>query len=176
MIAVKQALLLALGEALAELAPGQAATVAFELPKQAAHGDLACTSAMQLAKPLKQNPRELAQRLVEALGRQAAVQRWVEAMEIAGPGFINLRLSAAARQAVIGEVLAAGDSFGQQPPNGLRVLIEFVSANPTGPLHVGHARNAALGDYCLFSKLSCLPRGSALASENRVVCLRHGRL
>ena len=148
MIEAKQSLLLALGEALAQIAPGHAATVAFELPKQAAHGDLACTSAMQLAKPLKQNPRELAQRLVEALGRQPAVQRWVETMEIAGPGFINIRLTAAAKQAVVAEVLAAGADFGRpaatQAPR--KVVVEFVSANPTGPLHTGHTRQAALGD------------------------------
>ena len=89
---------------------------AFESPKQAAHGDLACTAAMQLAKPLKQNPRELAQALVDALARRPAVQRWVEAMEIAGPGFINLRLTAAAKQTVVAEVLAAGAAYGRREP------------------------------------------------------------
>jgi len=83
---------------------------------------------------------------VAALQRQPAVQRWVAALEIAGPGFINLRLSAAAKQAVITEVLQEGSRFGVQPANGQRVLVEFVSANPTGPLHLGHARQAALGD------------------------------
>ena len=150
MIAVKQALLGALGEALVELAPGHALTVAFESPKQAAHGDLACTAAMQLARPLKKNPRELAQALVEALGRRPAVQRWVEAMEIAGPGFINLRLTAAARQSVVAEVLAAGAAFGARDLSAdsvrPKVVVEFVSANPTGPLHTGHTRQAALGD------------------------------
>jgi arginyl-tRNA synthetase len=101
---------------------------------------------MQLAKPLKKNPREVAVALVEALGRQGAVARWVEGMDIAGPGFINLRLTNAARQAVVGEILAAGDAFGRRPSNGRRVLVEFVSANPTGPLHTGHTRQAALGD------------------------------
>ena len=101
---------------------------------------------MSLARALKKNPRELAQALVDALNRQAAVQRWVQALEIAGPGFINLRLTAAAKQAVVGEVLAAGSSFGRKPANGQKVMVEFVSANPTGPLHVGHGRNAALGD------------------------------
>ena len=74
------------------------------------------------------------------------MQRWVQALEIAGPGFINLRLAPAARQAVVAEVLAAGECFGRQPANGRRVMVEFVSANPTGPLHVGHGRQAALGD------------------------------
>jgi arginyl-tRNA synthetase len=74
------------------------------------------------------------------------VQTWVEALEIAGPGFINLRLKPAAKQAVVGEVLAGGSAFGQQAPAAHKVLVEFVSANPTGPLHVGHGRQAALGD------------------------------
>jgi arginyl-tRNA synthetase len=146
MIRVQQELLQALGEVLAELAPEQASPAAFESPKQAAHGDLACTAAMQLAKPLRRNPRELAASLVEALQRKPAVQRWVQAMEIAGPGFINLRLTPAARQQVVAEVLEAGPRFGHRAPCGERVLVEFVSANPTGPLHVGHGRQAALGD------------------------------
>jgi arginyl-tRNA synthetase len=146
MIQVKNDLLAALGAAIAEVVPGATLAPAFELPKQAAHGDFACTAAMPLAKALKKNPREVAGALVEALQRQGAVQRWVEALEIAGPGFINLRLKAAAKQAVVAEVIAAGDAFGRQPAHADRVLVEFVSANPTGPLHVGHARQAALGD------------------------------
>ena len=150
MQAVKQALLQALGQALAELAPGQTLTPAFESPKQAAHGDLACTAAMQLAKPLRRNPRELAQQLVGLLARQPAFAQWVDAMEIAGPGFINLRLKAAAKQAVVAEVLQAGAQYGRPTlPAGeapRKVIVEFVSANPTGPLHTGHTRQAALGD------------------------------
>ena len=146
MIRVQQELLQALGEVLAELAPEHPATAAFESPKQAAHGDLACTAAMQLAKPLRRNPRELAAALVEALQQRAAVQRWVQSMEIAGPGFINLRLTPAARQQAVAEVLEAKARFGHQPARAERVLVEFVSANPTGPLHVGHGRQAALGD------------------------------
>ncbi len=150
MIQAQQELRDALGKAIEQVSPGalaaQTAVAAFELPKQAAHGDLACTAAMPLAKSQKKNPRELAQQLVDALNAQPAVQRWVQALEIAGPGFINLRLKAAAKQAVVSEVLVAGDRFGQQPPGGAKVLVEFVSANPTGPLHVGHGRQAALGD------------------------------
>lgn len=146
MIQAKQELLRALQEALTELAAGADIAAAFESPKQAAHGDLACTAAMQLAKPLKKNPRELAQALIDALGRRAAVQQWVQAMEIAGPGFINLRLKPAAKQAIVAEVLREGDAFGRQPANGQHLMVEFVSANPTGPLHVGHARQGALGD------------------------------
>jgi len=146
MIEAKNELLRALGEALAELVPGATLQPVFENPKQAAHGDLACTAAMQLARPLKKNPRELAQALVEALGRREAVQRWVDAMEIAGPGFINFRLKPAAKQAVVAEVLAGAERFGRQAANGRKLMVEFVSANPTGPLHVGHARQGALGD------------------------------
>jgi len=147
MIQAKQELLQALAAASAEIHPDSTVVPAFESPKQAAHGDLACTLAMQLAKPLRKNPRELAQSLVEALKRQPAVQRWVEGLEIAGPGFINLRLTLAAKQAVVAEVIEAGEHFGRQAsPAAQKVLVEFVSANPTGPLHVGHARQAALGD------------------------------
>ena len=158
MIEAKQELLHALGAALAELGQQAGAggvalpPAAFESPKQAAHGDLAVTAAMALARGLRKSPREVAQGLIEALQRQPAVQRWVQALEVAGPGFINLRLTAAARQAVVAEVLTAGPSYGRQPANGQRVLVEFVSANPTGPLHVGHGRNAALGD-CICNLL-----------------------
>ena len=146
MIQAKQELLQALERALARLAPDAPPAAAFESPKQAAHGDLAITAAMPLARSLKKNPREIAQALVDALRVEPAVQRWVAALEIAGPGFVNLRLTAAARQAVVAEVLAAGDGFGRRAANGRQVMVEFVSANPTGPLHVGHARQAALGD------------------------------
>src|SRR5258706_740180 len=146
MIQAKNDLLAALGAAIAEVAPGGSVAAAFESPKQAAHGDLACTAAMPLAKALKKSPREVAAALVDALKRQAAVQRWVDALEIAGPGFINLRLKAAAKQAIVAEVLDAGLQFGRRAARTDRMLVEFVSANPTGPLHVGHARQAALGD------------------------------
>jgi arginyl-tRNA synthetase len=146
MLQAQQDLLAALAQALDETMPGHGLTPAFESPKQAAHGDLAITSAMPLAKQSKSPPRALAERLVAALQRQPAVQRWVSALEIAGPGFINLRLVPAAKQAVVAEVLAAGSRFGVGPANGQHVMVEFVSANPTGPLHLGHARQAALGD------------------------------
>jgi len=153
MIEAKRELLDALQSALAEVAAGlgdaAAPAAAFESPKQAAHGDLAVTAAMPMARALKRNPREIAAVLVQTLQAQAAVRRWVQALEVAGPGFINLRLTAAARQAVVAEVLAAGAMFGRSSVAGgagQRVMVEFVSANPTGPLHVGHGRNAALGD------------------------------
>ena len=146
MIHAKQELLQALGRALAQLAPDAAPAAVFESPKQAAHGDLAITAAMGLARSLKKNPRDVAQALVDHLQAEPAVQRWVEALEIAGPGFVNVRLKPAARQSVIGEVLVGGACFGHQADSGRHVMVEFVSANPTGPLHVGHARQAALGD------------------------------
>ena len=157
MIQARQELLAALGVAISQVGAGAAVKPAFESPKQAALGDLACTAAMQLAKPLKRNPREVAQALIDALQRQAAVRLWVESLEIAGPGFINLRLKPSARQAVVAEVLAGGPHFGWQTPNQEKVLVEFVSANPTGPLHVGHGRQAALGDaICkLFETQGC---------------------
>ena len=151
MIQAKQELLAALEVAIREVSPGAGVSAIFESPKLAAHGDLACAAALQLAKALGKPPREVAQVLIAALQRQQAVQRCVAAIEIAGPGFINLRLTPAARQAVVAEVLKAGPQFGRRPmPHDAcgdrQLLVEFVSANPTGPLHVGHARQAALGD------------------------------
>jgi len=143
---VKKELLEALAQALDTLLPGAGAKAAFESPKVAAHGDLATTAAMQLAKPLKASPRQLAETLRAELLRTAPFQRWVAALEIAGPGFINIRLKPAAKQAVVRDVLAQCTEFGAQSRRGQRLLVEFVSANPTGPLHVGHGRQAALGD------------------------------
>jgi arginyl-tRNA synthetase len=133
--------------ALAAVVPDAADTpVLLERPKQAEHGDLACNIAMQLAKKLKTNPRQLAERLIEALRAQPAfAEGYVDAVEIAGAGFINLRLSPKTKQAVVARVLAEGASFGRAKATGKRVQVEFVSANPTGPLHVGHGRGAAYG-------------------------------
>ena len=146
MLLVQQELLSELAQALDGLSPGAAARAAFESPKVAAHGDWAITAAMQLAKPLKANPRQVAQRLRDDLLARPGFQRWVQDLEIAGPGFLNLRLHPAAKQQVVREVLQARQAFGCQPARQERVLVEFVSANPTGPLHVGHGRQAALGD------------------------------
>jgi arginyl-tRNA synthetase len=146
MLSVKQELLDALAAGLEKLSPGAGAKAAFESPKVAAHGDFACTAAMQLAKPLKLNPRQVGESLRAELLQLAPYQRWVESIDIAGPGFINIKLRAEAKQQIVREVLATGTHFGEQPANGRRVLVEFVSANPTGPLHVGHGRQAALGD------------------------------
>ncbi|CAB3671042.1 MULTISPECIES: arginine--tRNA ligase [Achromobacter] len=132
--------------AVAQSLPDAVANVLLERPKVAAHGDVATNVAMQLAKPARRNPRELAQAIVDALMAQPGAASLIESAEIAGPGFINLRITAAARQAVIAAVAEQGAAFGRAPRNGEKILVEFVSANPTGPLHVGHARQAALGD------------------------------
>ncbi|HEX8406669.1 MAG TPA: arginine--tRNA ligase, partial [Duganella sp.] len=121
--------------------------VVLERPRDPSHGDVACNIAMQLAKQLKMNPRELATKVVEALLANPAAKGLVESADIAGPGFINLRVSDAAKQAVVKAVLAQGAAYGNSDAGaGKSVIIEFVSANPTGPLHVGHGRQAALGD------------------------------
>ena len=143
---VKQQLLDALAQALEALSPGAGAKAVFESPKVPAHGDLATTAAMQLAKPLKLNPRQLAETLRAKLLESQPYQRWTEALEIAGPGFINIRLTPEAKQQVVPAVLAQGVEFGSQTASGQKMMVEFVSANPTGPLHVGHGRQAALGD------------------------------
>jgi arginyl-tRNA synthetase len=116
-----------------------------ERPKQAEHGDFATNIALQLAKPLGKNPRDVATLIIAQLNK--ALHPSIEGVSIAGPGFINLRLNRANKFKVIADVLAKRDAFGRGDANrNERVLIEFVSANPTGPLHTGHARQAALGD------------------------------
>ncbi|OZI82773.1 arginine--tRNA ligase [Bordetella genomosp. 2] len=132
--------------AVARCLPDAQAQVLLERPKVAAHGDVATNVAMQLAKPARRNPRELAQAVVDALMAETTARTLIESAEIAGPGFINFRITAAARQAVIQAVAEQGEAYGRAAPTGEKVLVEFVSANPTGPLHVGHARQAALGD------------------------------
>ena len=146
MLSVKNELLVALAASLEKLSPGSGDKAAFESPKVAAHGDLATTAAMQLAKPLKLNPRQLAENLKAELLGQVAFVKWVEGIEIAGPGFINIRLKPESKQQIVREVLSQGSQFGYQADNSQHILVEFVSANPTGPLHVGHGRQAALGD------------------------------
>ena len=147
MLSIKKDLLAALTAGLEQLSPGAGDKAAFESPKVAAHGDFACTAAMQLAKSLKQNPRQVAENLRTLLQQAPAFERWVEAIEIAGPGFLNLRLKPAAKQQTIRAVLEEGVAYGTKPANPeQRMVVEFVSANPTGPLHVGHGRQAALGD------------------------------
>lgn len=141
-------------DALKNVAPSFASEldllITLERPKIAAHGDVASNLALQLAKPWRMNPRQLAQQLADSVCAHPRASGLIESADIAGPGFINLKLSAAAKQAVALAVLNETTSFGyayavaEQPAK--RVLLEFVSANPTGPLHVGHGRQAALGD------------------------------
>jgi arginyl-tRNA synthetase len=116
-----------------------------ERPKNAEHGDFATNLALLLAKPLRKNPREIAQALVQALPHS----HFVTKTEIAGAGFINFFMAASAKAAVIEQIFSAGEQFGRSHSGqGRKVMVEFVSANPTGPLHVGHGRGAAVGD-CL---------------------------
>ena len=125
-------------------------TITLERPKSAEHGDFSSNLAMMLAKPLRQNPRAIAESLIAALPKS----EYIAKVEIAGAGFINFFLNAQSQQIVISEILAAGEQFGRNnsghDSNGkpVKVQVEFVSANPTGPLHVGHGRGAAVGD-CL---------------------------
>ncbi len=147
MLSIKNDLLAALAAGLEELSPGAGDKAAFESPKVAAHGDFACTAAMQLAKGLKQNPPQVAEALRVKLLALPAFERWVQDIDIAGPGFINIRLKPEAKQETVRDVLRAAALYGVKPQQGDQaVIVEFVSANPTGPLHVGHGRQAALGD------------------------------
>ena len=115
----------------------------FERTRQKEHGDFACNVAMMLAKPARMNPRKLAEMIVEALPEDPLVNK----IEIAGPGFINLFLNNDAHLRVLSAVLENAENFGLAEANSKqKILVEFVSANPTGPLHVGHGRGAAYGD------------------------------
>ena len=117
--------------------------------KDKAHGDFACNLALMAAKPAGKKPRELAETIVELLAAKADFSQQVSKMEIAGPGFINFFLSQDALTSVVSQVLDAGENFGRSNVGqNEKVQIEFVSANPTGPLHIGHGRGAAVGD-CL---------------------------
>lgn len=119
--------------------------ILLERPKTAQHGDFATNLALALAKPLRQNPRAIAESLVKAL----PASPFVEKVEIAGAGFINFFLNAKAKQSVVSLIGQQGEKFGHNSSgNQQKVQVEFVSANPTGPLHIGHGRGAAVGD-CL---------------------------
>ena len=129
--------------ALASVVPdAQVPALNFERPKQAAHGDFSCNVAMQIAKALRRNPRELATLLCAEIPASPLIRK----VEVAGGGFINFHLFPAARLAAVSEALASGADFGRsEAGGGTPVQVEFVSANPTGPLHVGHGRGAAYG-------------------------------
>ena len=135
----------AVDAALLDVAPGVDVSSTLERPKQSAHGDYATNAALALGKKLKRNPREVAVSLSTRV--IPLLEGVVEKTEIAGPGFLNLFLTDGARQAVVRDVLAQRERYGRgESRRGERVMVEFVSANPTGPLHVGHGRQAALGD------------------------------
>ena len=137
-------------QALREVAPDAIQTeVLIERPKLVVHGDYACNLAMQLAKALRKSPRDIAKALIAALPQSDVIEK----LEIAGAGFINIYITTAAKQSVVRDVLQAAADYGHiQLGAGRKVGVEFVSANPTGPLHVGHGRGAAVGD-CLCSVL-----------------------
>jgi arginyl-tRNA synthetase len=168
--------------------------VVLDRPKQASHGDLACNLALQMAKPLRMSPRDVAQFLVDRVtqldaaaassagavpaadgaaagGLCDAASAMIAGLEIAGPGFINIRLSAPARRAPVAAVLRAGAAYGRSDRGaGAPVVVEYVSANPTGPLHVGHGRAGALGDCPLGAA-----RGQRLEGAARVLLQRRRR-
>lgn len=133
--------------ALRQLGAPENTEVTLERPRQAANGDLACTSALQLAKAMKKNPRQIAASLVEILSADPEFKGLVKDISIAGPGFINMTYASGAKQGVVKTVLEMGKEYGHSAKNaGKSILLEYVSANPTGPLHLGHARQGALGD------------------------------
>ena len=124
------------------VAVGGDIAVLLEKPRDAAHGDYACPAAMQLARVLKRPPRDLADDIL----RHFTPPDFVADTSIAGGGFINIRLSNTAKTAIIADILRQGEDYGRGTPKDETILLEFVSANPTGPLHVGHGRAAAFGD------------------------------
>ncbi|UCF18733.1 MAG: arginine--tRNA ligase, partial [Gemmatimonadota bacterium] len=134
----------ALERAARQLGAGNDFEVQLERPREAGHGDVASNAAMVLAGRLRRRPRELAQDIIEALDLASL---HIERAEIAGPGFINFRLSVDYLLERVRLIAAAGDDYGRSDLGaGRPVNVEFVSANPTGPLHVGHGRGAAVGD------------------------------
>lgn len=122
-------------------------TTSLQQPKQPEHGDLATSLVLKLAKPWQMKPPVLAQEWMSRIAADDRLGPWLTAAEVAGPGFVNFRLQLAVKTAVVGVVLEEADAFGHRPMRAQdRLLLEFVSANPTGPPHVGHARQAAYGD------------------------------
>ncbi len=147
----KSAITALLAAALKQVAPAAADTpITLERPKQAQHGDFSCNVAMQLAKTLREKPRAIAQRLLAHLPASSLLEK----AELAGAGFINLFVAQAHKQSVVNQILTLGSRYGESALGaGRKVLVEFVSANPTGPLHVGHGRGAAYG-ACLANVLA----------------------
>ena len=131
------------------LAPGESlgAAALLERPKAAGHGDFSCTLALQLARRVGRSPREIGQWLLDAVQADPALAAGLQSASLAGPGFVNFTLAPELKHQVLRQVLAEGEAYGRAATDpARRVLVEFVSANPTGPLHVGHGRQGALGD------------------------------
>jgi arginyl-tRNA synthetase len=127
---------------LAEAASDLSIESTVERTRDASHGDFASNIAMRLAKPARRSPRDIAADIIEAIADSAAIER----IDIAGPGFINFHLSPVAFHDELATILERGEQYGRQPARqGPKILLEFVSANPTGPLHVGHGRHASFG-------------------------------
>jgi arginyl-tRNA synthetase len=140
---LKEQIALLIGIALETVAPDAPVSLEIERPKNPDHGDFSSNAAMQLARPLKKNPRELARLILTELPKSPLIAK----AEIAGAGFINFHLTPAAWHGLVPQIRAAASQYGRgDTGRGHKVLVEFVSANPTGPLHVGHGRQAALGD------------------------------
>lgn len=131
-------------EALASLGVDDAILIPFEVPRQEGHGHLSTTIAMSLAKSMRKSPKAIAESIVAALGTEIP---FVTNVEIAGAGFINITFSDAVFHTMLSQLVSEGDSIGRSTyGNAKRVNVEYVSANPTGPLHAGHGRNCAVGD------------------------------
>jgi arginyl-tRNA synthetase len=141
----KEAVEAILAAAVRDLAPGAQVAVRLDLPRNPGHGDYASSVALQLAKPLARKPLDIAEDIVR--NTKAELDKQGAVLEIAGAGFLNVRLASAEKVKIVRRVLEEGAAFGRtraaQPE---KIQVEFVSANPTGPLHVGHGRQAALGD------------------------------
>src|ERR1700694_5642108 len=129
------------------VAPGVSVEIHIERPKNPEHGDLSSNVAMQLAKQLRKNPRELAARLVDATAAAVRQSGIADSVTIAGAGFLNIKVKPGFKLQVITRALEQGRNFGRaKGTKSEKIQVEFVSANPTGPLHVGHGRQGALGD------------------------------
>lgn len=117
--------------------------IVIETPRSREHGDFAANTAMQLARVLHRNPRQIAEALAQAVDRE---KYGIQSVEVAGPGFLNFTMAQDSFAAAVGQILREKSDYGNGAPNGIRVNLEYVSANPTGSLHLGHARGAAWGD------------------------------
>ncbi len=137
----------AIAEFARELAPDKPLTVLLERPRNPEHGDYAITAALQLAKATGRKPRDIAEEFIQTKGRELLRSGACESLSVAGAGFINVRLKQSSKTQIVRQILEAGAAFGRaKAAKREKIQVEFVSANPTGPLHVGHGRQAALGD------------------------------